>query len=110
MFVASGGTIVEFSPVIPSATPLSVLPSPAPFDLAGLAYDGTALYASSMAGLIFTLDEDTGAVLHIAPSSVGPLIALAAGSAHVPESGATLGLLIFGLLALTGIRLSMARA
>ncbi|MEN6496780.1 MAG: SdrD B-like domain-containing protein, partial [Thermoguttaceae bacterium] len=61
-FVFADGQILEFDPQTPN-TILKRLPSPAT-NLAGLAFDGFRLYASTTDGYLFTLDPNTGAILN----------------------------------------------
>jgi hypothetical protein len=61
----------------------------------GLAFDGQLLYASNGAGLLYTLNANTGAVLNTVTVVGGPLYGL--GSANVPEP-ATMALLVSAIM------------
>jgi len=88
--IYSDGLIHEFNPSVNQTTFLSTLPEPSA-GLEGLAFDGTFLYASNSAGQLFTLNPNTGAVLHTVTVGGGTLVELGAavtGSTGVPEPGA----------------------
>lgn len=56
------GNIVEVSPI--TSTYVNTLVLDLNGDIVGMAYDGINLYASTTAGMLYTLHPDTGAVLH----------------------------------------------
>jgi hypothetical protein len=64
VFAAQLGTgdIVEVSPSVSSM--LNVVDVDLDGDIVGMAYDGTNLYASTTAGMLYTLDPDDGSVLN----------------------------------------------
>jgi hypothetical protein len=101
-FVAVIGGIQEFDPVVPN-NPLNTLPLPAGAgDVGGLAFDGTWLYLSNIAGRLFTIDPDTGAVVNNVLVQGGPLIGLAAR--RIPEPNTMLLTAVGGLLLLCRMR------
>jgi hypothetical protein len=78
LHLTTGAVINSFS------SPLGVTPS-------GLAFDGTFLYASSTQNnLLFTLNPNTGAIIHQAVYVGGSLAALAALPQAVPEPASLL--------------------
>jgi subtilisin family serine protease len=81
LFVPSSG-IQEYS--FAEASIVRTIPTPAA-DVQGLAFDGTFLYASSASGALYTLDPDTGAVLHQSIVSGGGLFGLGATAASGRE-------------------------
>jgi outer membrane protein assembly factor BamB len=73
---------------------IMTLPSPS-IDLSGLAFDGTVLYASDTnTNQLWTLNANTGAVIHQVAYTGGALTALASLSVVVPEPGT---LALFGI-------------
>ena len=88
-FIASGGNIIEYDPFTPN-TILNTIPSPTPFLVEGMAFDGQNLYVSDATGRLLTLDPNTGAVLNQVAVAGGELIGL--GAARF--GNASLGLLL----------------
>jgi len=80
--------ILEFDPFSLN-TIINTIPSPS-FSLQGMAYDGINLYASDTAGILWTLDPDTGAVRRSTSVTGGELIGLGASLATNANVGLTL--------------------
>ena len=72
----SGGMILEFNTAGAIVGSFPVPPGVLG-PIAGLAYDGVVLYASDLAGMLYTLDPNTGALMHSVPVAGGNLTALA---------------------------------
>jgi len=77
--------IVEFDQLVPD-TVLNTLPSPAA-DVEGLAFDGRRLYASTAAGSLYTLDPETGDVLHEIIAPGGPMFGLGTLASPAADPG-----------------------
>jgi hypothetical protein len=105
-FVATVQNIREFSPTTPNLT-LNTIPMPSlplfQLPVLGLAFDGERIYLSDSGQRVFTIDPDTGAVLHSVVVNDGTLIGLAAR--FVPEPGSA----VMAVMSCAGLLISRRR-
>lgn len=77
VFVLTTDNFIKEVSALVNTAPVRSFVAPAT-DIEGLAFNGTTLYASSAAGLLYTLDPNTGSVLSTVSVADGALYGLAA--------------------------------